>query len=213
MRSNWRRVSIPIVLAALFALPPACSAPGPESSSSTGAPGTAGAPAARADDGRALLALLPDSAAAPGWTRKEEDIRSYGADNLWDFINGGAEAYLACGFEEVVTSEYVTPAQPNGILMDIYRMKDAAGAFGIYSRERHPDYDFRPIGAEGYLAGTAFNFWANAYYVKLTAFEESDGTKAAMVQLAEAVSRQLGPPGPTPTSSSYERCGPAKNNP
>jgi hypothetical protein len=197
-----------VILIVLLAVGPACSAPRRETPAP--APAKSGAAPGLTDSSRALLALLPADGAAPGWTRKD-DVRFYGTGNLWDFIDGGADAYLACGFQEVVTSEYVNQAKPSGIMVDVYRMSDAAGAFGIYSQERSPTYDFRPIGAEGYLAGTTLNFWANAYYVKLTAFQESDETKAVMVGLAEAVSRTLGAPGPKPASSSYERCGPAKD--
>ena len=157
------------------------------------------------DSTRALLALLPADGAVAGWTRKATP-RAYGTESLWDFIDGGAEAYLACGFQEVVTSEYVNPAMPSGILIDVYRMSDAAGALGIYTQERSPAHQARPIGAEGYLSGTALNFWTNSYYVKLTSFQQRDDIEAAMTHLAQAVSRQIGPPGPRPTTSRWKLC-------
>jgi hypothetical protein len=107
----------------------------------------------------------------------------------------------------VVTSEYVNPAFPSGVLVDVYRMSDAGGALGIYTQERSPNHEPKAIGAEGHLSGTALSFWSNAYYVKLTAFEERNDLKAAMGQLAEAVSRAIGPPGPRPASSGRPRCG------
>jgi hypothetical protein len=201
MRRHNLRLLVLVVLAALGT---ACSAPRQEPAPPTAA--QEATPSNLSDSGQALLALLPADGAVTGWTRKEAP-RLYGADSLWDFIDGGAEAYLACGFQEVVTSEYVNPAMPSGILVDVYRMSDAAGALGIYSQERSQTGESRPIGAEGYLAGTALNFWTNAYYVKLTAFEERDDIKAAMAQLAEAVSRQIGSPGPKPSSSDWKRCG------
>lgn len=193
-----------LVLAVLVACGVACSAPREEPAPP--AAGQEASPPNPSGSGEALMALLPADAAVTGWARKEAP-RLYGADGLWDFIDGGAEAYLACGFQEVATSEYANPAMPSGILVDIYRMSDAAGALGIYSQERSPTGDSQPIGAEGYLAGTALNFWVNTYYVKLTAFEEREEIKTAMAQLAEAVSGRIGPAGPRPATSPWKGCG------
>jgi hypothetical protein len=137
------------------------------------------------------VALLPDNGAVAGWTRKS--VKVYGADNLWEFINGGAEAYLACGHQEVVTSEYVNPAEPSSVLLDVYRLADPRGAFGIYSQEASPGADFRPIGTEGYAHGTVVNFWSGPYYVKLTTYRGGESLTKAMITLAEAVSRKIGP--------------------
>ena len=84
------------------------------------------------------------------------------------------------------------------MLLDVYRLADPRGAFGIYSQEVSPDADFRPIGAEGYAHGTVVNFWSGPYYVKLTTFRDGESLTKAMITLAEAVSRKIGPPSPPP---------------
>jgi hypothetical protein len=92
-----------------------------------------------------------------------------------------------------VTSEYVNPAEPSSVLVDVYRLADPRGAFGIYSQEASSGADFRPLGAEGYVHGTVVNFWSGPYYVKLTTYRESESLRKAMLSLAEAISRKIGP--------------------
>ena len=209
MRIPGSRAVVLLVVLGMLGVSAACSTPSHETAAAP--PAKAAPPAALADSSRALLAFLPADGEVPGWVRKS-DVRFYNTGNLWDFVDGGADAYLNCGFEEVVTSEYTNPAVPSGILVDVYRMSDAAGALGIFSQERSPSHESASVGAEGSVGGTALTFWSNAYYVKLTAFQEHAEIKPAMLGLAQAVSRKLGTPGPKPTSSNHPRCG-AKANP
>ncbi len=71
---------------------------------------------------------------------------------------------------------------------------DPIHAFGIYCQERNPDYEFLEIGSEGYLGGTALNFWKGPYYVKLTVFEASEEIEGELKKLAEHVSAKIGHP-------------------
>jgi hypothetical protein len=106
-----------------------------------------------------LLALLPEDNALPGWTRSG-DVRFFGPGNLWEYINGAAEGYLSYNFQEVVTAEYSNPEKQSQSVIDVYRMEDPLNAFGIYTQELNPDSEFHKIGVEGYVGGTALNFWS-----------------------------------------------------
>ena len=53
---------------------------------------------------------------------------------------------------------------------DIFDMGSAENAFGMYSSERSPKYDFIPMGTEGYRNEGIINFLQDRYYVKLAAF-------------------------------------------
>jgi hypothetical protein len=151
---------------------------------------------------RELLALLPEDNAIPGWTRNGE-VRFFTPGNLWEYIDGAAEGYLTYGFQDVVTAEYTNSAKSSQAVIDIYRMKDARNAFGIYTAELNPESEFKRLGVEGYLGGTALNFWSGPYYVKITVFQESEDLKGEMVKLAERLSRKLGDPGSEPAEVKY----------
>jgi hypothetical protein len=152
--------------------------------------------------GSSLTGMLPLDQSVPGWTRNGE-VRSFGPDNLWQYIDGAAESYLSYGFEQVVTAEYAHSQMAIQATIDIYRMKDAKNAFGIYAAELNPDAEFMPIGAEGYASGTVLNFWAGVYYVKIIVAEERADIRLEMPKLARWVSSRLGPPGTIPPEAGY----------
>ncbi|MEN8222912.1 MAG: DUF6599 family protein [Acidobacteriota bacterium] len=72
---------------------------------------------------------LPDS--IRGWEIKGEP-ETYKGDDLFLYINGGADIYHEYGFEEVLSSEY-EKAGAGRISVEIYRMKDPGSAFGIFT--------------------------------------------------------------------------------
>jgi hypothetical protein len=138
----------------------------------------------------------------PGWTRSG-DVRFFGPGNLWEYINGAAEGYLSYNFQEVVTAEYSNPEKQSQSVIDVYRMEDPLNAFGIYTQELNPDSEFHKIGVEGYVGGTALNFWSGSHYVKITVFQESEELKQVMTQFAQLMSRKMGDPGAEPAEAAY----------
>jgi len=63
-------------------------------------------------------------------------------------------------------------------------------AFGIYSAERSPKYNYIPIGAEGYRSKGVLNFFQDRYYVKLSG--SGAGADAQLDQLARTLSSRIG---------------------
>jgi len=149
------------------------------------------------ESSRQLLAWLPDAGAVPGWTRTGE-ARRYGPGNLWEYINGAAETFLTFGFQEAATADYADAARKQEITIDIYRMGDPVGAYGMYAEERNPEATFLQVGAEGYRSGNVLNFWAGPCYVKLTAPREDPALAAGLEALAAEVARRVGQAGPRP---------------
>jgi len=143
------------------------------------------APAAGAAAGSgAAVAVLPSDGAVEGWTRSGEP-RVFNAENLWEYIDGGAEGYLIYNFQEVATADYQGPDGLQAVV-DVYRMADRMCGFGIYSSERPYEAQYNQIGCQGYFTGNALNFWQGSYYVKVTSFKEGDAVEPALRKLAEA---------------------------
>lgn len=160
------------------------------------------APTPSAEVSPQLAALLPARGEVPGWAMSEQ-ARSYRPENLWQFIDGAAERYLIYGLEEVAASEYVQEGTGCRMLIDVYRMKNPLNAFGIYTQERSPDYQFLRVGNEGYSTGNTLNFWVGSYYVKITTFEQKDAVIPEMTRLAGAVAAKVTAPGAEPIEARY----------
>jgi len=121
--------------------------------------------------------------------RIKTDYPVYKPENLWDFINGAADNYLAYGFEELNVAEY--KKGKDVIKLEIYRHRDKNMGFGIYSSERSPSFNFFDIGAQGYIAGGSLNFFKDCYYVKLRTYSKKEKVLQAEKALAERIASIL----------------------
>ncbi len=137
-----------------------------------------------------LAVYLPSKKDIKEWKMTEKP-RFFQADNLWEYINGGADAYLAYGFQEVVTVTYENKNKNLDAIIDIYQMKDPLNTFGIYSSERSPNYNYIKIGVEGYIAGSSLNFWKGSYYIKIVSHSESKDIQDEMKKLAKIIDSKI----------------------
>jgi hypothetical protein len=122
--------------------------------------------------------------------KKSTNYPVFKPDNLWDYINGAADTYLAYGFIDLHVAEY--KKGKNVIKLEIYKHADNTLAFGIYSTERSPSFRFMNLGAQGYVADGAINFFKGNYYVKLRTFSKNEKTLRSNESLALKVSNMLG---------------------
>jgi hypothetical protein len=113
----------------------------------------------------------------------------FSAENLWDFINGAADTYLAYGFVDLHVAEY--KKGKNVIKLEIYRHSNNTLAFGIYSTERSPSFRFMNLGAQGYIADGAINFFKGNYYVKIRTFSKNERTLQSAESLALKMANML----------------------
>ena len=121
--------------------------------------------------------------------KKNTDFQVFTPDNLWDFINGAAETYLAYGFVDLHVAEY--KKGKNIIKLEIYRQSDHLTAFGIYSTERSSSFNYMKLGAQGYIAEGVVNFFKGNYYVKLRTYSKSEKTLQAIQSLALRTAEML----------------------
>jgi hypothetical protein len=141
-----------------------------------------------------MLQLLPEKAGE--WTRTGAPQR-YGPDDLWEYIDGGADQYVSYGFQEVVAAKYSNAAGATAAV-DIYRMDEPVGAFGIYAQELSPSATPVRVGVEGQASADSTRFWAAKYYVKLFSTPLARSSKDASVALGAAIAGGLGEPGAPP---------------
>lgn len=122
------------------------------------------------------------------WAVTESAI--YTPENLYDYINGGAEVYRAHGFVKLYAYRYENPGQPE-ILADVFEMADAADAYGVYHHDWR-DGASAGIGAESELSDNTLSFRKNRYFVSLMAFDETEEAMKAVKAIAQAIADGIG---------------------
>lgn len=113
----------------------------------------------------------------------------YLPENLWDFIDGAADNYLALGFVDLHVAEY--KKGKDVIKLEIYRHSDNTMAFGIYASERSPSFAYINLGSQGYVTDGITNFYKGNFYVKLRTFSSKPAIMKAQAILAGRVAEML----------------------
>ncbi len=139
---------------------------------------------AQASFGQSLATLLPGDKQAGTWraTAKPDE---YGPDELYLYIDGGAEIYLEYGFAKVIAQDYAGPGGRT-ISLEIYKMSDPAAAFGMYSFKTSREGRGLDIGWQARLEGYYLNFRKSEYVVTLTGPDDSKETVDGLLSLARA---------------------------
>ena len=134
-----------------------------------------------------LVKWLPDPAAIGGTAVGQPAF--YG-DNLFEYIDGGAEAYHQYEFVGLVHQKYRVGDVE--LTADIYDMGNALNAFGIYASERAPGYHYIAMGAEGYLDDPVLNFLQGPCYIKLSAATKTAKSASVLDTAARSISAKIG---------------------
>lgn len=164
-----KRISILILLPLLMAAP-AASVPGEGSE-------------------EALARLLPPPGAIEGW-EMDGDRLIYHADDLWEYIDGAAEGFLAYDVEAVIVQDYAN-GEGAGLKIEIYDHGTPLMGFGIYSQHRDPGLRFVAVGAEGFADEYSLQCWKGRYFIKINVYEAGDELSGAMMRFAETVTESI----------------------
>ncbi len=132
---------------------------------------------------------LPESGVIAGWER-ERDLHSYLGEDLFLYINGGAEIYHEYGFKQVVVQDYKNDNE-RSLSVEIYEMINPAAAYGIYSFKKSREGVSLDITTEGRLEGYYLNFWKGHYLVTITGFDEEDETVEGITTAANTIANNL----------------------
>jgi len=140
-----------------------------------------------------LARMLP--AQIHGWEAQSPN-GVYNSENLYDYIDGGAEVYRSFNVQTVIARRYVKEGAAE-IVADLFDMGSSENAFGAYF------HDVREGPAAGigrdseYLSGY-LSFWKGRYFVSILALDETEESKRAMLDLGKAIADQIADAGTKP---------------
>ena len=139
-----------------------------------------------------MRSLIP--AQINGWKADGRD-GVYDRKTLYDYIDGGAEVYLAYGFKQALARRFARPGHP-AITVDLFDMGSSQDAYGVFSFEREgPDVG---IGQDSEYGGGLLRFWKGAFFAAILADQETPASKRAVMALGKVVAQKIKPLGERP---------------
>ncbi|HEX9916447.1 MAG TPA: DUF6599 family protein [candidate division Zixibacteria bacterium] len=128
--------------------------------------------------------LLPEIIG--GW-RACDSSSCYDRENLFDYIDGGAEIYLAYDFKSLTVQKYCRDTTQ--IIVEIYQTETLADAFGLYSQSSMKrNITFAQRG--GYESGE-LRFRKGAYFVRIFNWKEKDNLKKEILELGRRIAGKM----------------------
>jgi hypothetical protein len=153
-----------------------------------------------------LASYLPADGESGEW-RLEGCPQEFKGDDLYLYIDGGAEIYREYGFDSVLVQDYRNQ-EGKTLSLEIFRMADPESAFGMYTFKRTAKGESVDLGAGGRLEGYYLNFWKGRCVVTLTGLADDPTVRQALVQLGRSVAEKI--PGPS-TIPALTRVLPSKD--
>ncbi|MCP5105069.1 MAG: hypothetical protein GY950_16900 [bacterium] len=134
-------------------------------------------------------AYLPQPGDLKGWeaSGKPEVVKG---DDLFLMINGGAEVYHEYGFKQAAAQGF---KNKNGkaFNLEIYEMKDAAAAYGIYTFKTGDSGKTLTVGDEGLLEEYYLNLWKGNFLVTVIGFDSEKETLGGIMAAAKVVAAKI----------------------
>lgn len=138
--------------------------------------------------------MLPD---AVGSWRASGPVKLVERSNIFDYMDGAGELYLAYDFRGLAVREYAKVSQPK-ITAEVYRLGSSADAYGVYSHERGGGGGGTDIGQDRDYGVGLLRFWKNTCFVRIVAEKETEESKAAVLAIGRLISRSISGTGKRP---------------
>ena len=136
-----------------------------------------------------MRSLLPARETPAGWS-STDTARIYSGDDLFSLIDGGAVLFFEFGFDKVLAATHENRSG-SSVRLEIYRMKDAGAAYGIYSVRSGDRGRNAAFGQEATRHADYVMFRKGNYYVSVAGSDSSTECVGGTETLAAAVARAL----------------------
>jgi hypothetical protein len=153
------------------------------------------------------LSLLAPHAARPdeNMLRLPQEVQGWKADgqgkvytrqNIFDYMDGGGEIYLAYDFQRLLAREYARPDAPR-IVAEVYQMASSRDAYGVFTH----DTDGQPVsvGQAALYSPGLLRFWKDRFFVRLQAEDETPAVKTALMAMGMQIASGIPQEGRKPS--------------
>lgn len=129
--------------------------------------------------------LLPEDGDVPNWNLKDS-VETYLGEDLFMYINGGADLYLEYGFDEVAAGRYMN-FQSNSILVDVYKMSSIDAAYGVFTLSSTSKGKPQMLGDQSFLYDYYLDLWKGPYFIRFTANKKDNGMIDTLMLFAKTI--------------------------
>jgi hypothetical protein len=132
-----------------------------------------------------------------GW-RSSGEPQTFSPEDLYQYIDGGADLYLTYDFQGLEVLEYQNEKEAT-VTVEVYHHQTPNDAFGVYSQERPPAPEFLAVGTQGHIGEDFLNFFAGPYYVKTSTYQAGAEAREVLISFSKKVAEALGEKGELPS--------------
>ena len=141
---------------------------------------------------------LIDSIKISDWKLSEKPYQ-FDPQNLYEYMNGAADSFIANGFVSLQGARYYSKSNPNdSIIVDIYDMGKKLNAFGIFQSKRGEQARSLKIGTATFETNGYLAFYKDKYFVEILSFVKSETWKmhhrVIAYKVAEKIQGDTSPP-------------------
>lgn len=124
------------------------------------------------------------------------DRLEYTGEDLFEYINGGAEIYLSYGFVGMKGYKYNAEGLPQ-VTVEVYEMTEAKNAYGVFTQSRDKEEADYGQGSQTY--NDAILFWKDRYFVTVNTHEVTPESQEAVRHLATLINLAIPGKGEVPS--------------
>lgn len=127
----------------------------------------------------------------------DEPPQTFKGEELFIMIDGGADIYHEYGFVQVIGASYIGLSGPP-LKLEIYEMKNADAAYGIFTFKISDKGKHLAIGQEAVFEDYYLNFWKGNLLVTIIGSDSDEKTRQSIIAMAKAVDSRIGQTGNRP---------------
>jgi hypothetical protein len=145
-------------------------------------------------DAPQVVALLNTFSTEATGCAMEGAPRSYSKDNLWEYIDGEAERFLAYDYRWTVAATYHPANSKAKIDLQVFAFGSDLDAFGAFAQDRNDTTPPALIQSEGFWAGNQLHVWRGPFYVRAAPSSTDAALRVPCFRLVEALFAPLPAP-------------------
>jgi hypothetical protein len=142
-------------------------------------------------DVRLLGSYIP--ATAGPWLSEADQV--YTADSIFDYIDGAGEVYRSYNMRLLVARRFHKDGKPD-LVVDAFDMGTSEDAFGVFTHDL--DGEDAGIGQGSTYKAGLLSFWKDRYFFSVYTEEETEQTRALVLELGRAIAKAVPGEGPRP---------------